>query len=74
MPPIIDPLLCNGCKKCIELCPEDILSFSEELGIAIVSYPDECWHCGVCMIDCPLKAISRFEIPSQMRVSIVKKE
>jgi adenylylsulfate reductase subunit B len=32
----------------------------------LVSYPEECWHCGACMMDCPVDAI-RLELPLYMR-------
>ena len=25
---------------------------------AQVLYPDECWHCGVCRMDCPERAVT----------------
>ena len=31
-----------------------------------VAYPDECWHCGACMMDCPAEAI-RLNLPIWMK-------
>jgi NAD-dependent dihydropyrimidine dehydrogenase PreA subunit len=31
----------------------------------VVRYPDECWHCGACRLECPEKAIS-FVFPLKM--------
>ena len=55
---------CISCFKCVEICPGDILRESEK-GPA-VAYPEECWHCGACMMDCPTKAI-RLDLPVWMR-------
>jgi adenylylsulfate reductase subunit B len=63
MPPIFDEK-CISCFKCVEICPGDILR--EENGKPIVAYPDECWHCGACMIDCKYEAI-RLNLPLWMR-------
>jgi len=72
-PPIIDPVLCKGCNRCVDLCPEDVLEASSEKdGTPVVRYPDECWHCGVCMIECPEKAITKFHIPLPMRISVIR--
>ena len=53
----IDYKKCIGCKKCYDLCPEDIFTISEETGLPVVSYPEECWFCGVCWMECPKRAI-----------------
>lgn len=76
MPAVIDEELCNGCKICVRRCPLDALDLvrlDEErivLGkrvrkAAVVRYPNECWHCGVCRLDCPTGAIT-FEFPREM--------
>ena len=72
MPPLISEELCNGCNRCVELCPEDVLESSTELGgTVIVRYPDECWHCGVCQVECTQKAVT-FIIPEPMKISITR--
>ena len=55
---------CISCFKCVEICPGDILRESENG--PVVAYPEECWHCGACMMDCPTKAI-RLDLPVWMR-------
>ena len=55
---------CIACFKCVEICPTDILRKGE--GKPIVAYPDECWHCGACMMDCPVSAI-KLDLPLWMR-------
>lgn len=56
MPPLINKELCITCKKCVEICPLDVLTYKD--GAIIVRYPDECWHCRACIMDCPKQAIS----------------
>ena len=55
---------CISCFKCVEICPGDILREGPER--PLVAYPDECWHCGACMMDCPAEAI-RLDLPIWMR-------
>ncbi|MBW1737390.1 MAG: ferredoxin family protein [Deltaproteobacteria bacterium] len=67
MPPIIDSQRCDGCGLCVEVCSEDVFHGSEPKTVPMVTYPDECWHCGACYVDCPKSAI-RFRIPLPMRL------
>ena len=67
MPPIIDKDNCNGCGKCVEICPADVFFGSKEGEIPIISYPEECWHENACVLDCPKGAI-KLRIPLTMTV------
>jgi NAD-dependent dihydropyrimidine dehydrogenase PreA subunit len=58
MPPVIDLERCAGCGICDAHCPLDVIFFDPEKGKPEVRYPDECWHCGSCRLDCPEKAVS----------------
>jgi adenylylsulfate reductase, subunit B len=53
----IDYKKCIGCKKCYDLCPEDVFTLGEETGLPVVSYPEECWFCGICWMECPKRAV-----------------
>ena len=44
----------------------DVLVLGGGLAGCMAAYPDECWHCGVCMMDCPTDAI-RMSLPLWMR-------
>jgi adenylylsulfate reductase, subunit B len=57
MPTKIDYKKCNGCKKCYDICPFDIYTWDEEIGMPKRTYDEECWHCGICVMDCPKRAI-----------------
>ena len=67
MPPIIDHEICNGCGKCVEICPSDVFFGSQKGEVPIVTYPNECWHENACVIDCPVKAV-KLRIPLSMMV------
>lgn len=59
MPPIIDVQKCRGCGICADICNSHIFVFNRKKDeIPQVKYPDECWHCDSCVIDCPENAIT----------------
>lgn len=57
MPPVIDESKCIRCGKCADICPLAVLEFHRG-SIPVVAYPDECWHCNACGLDCPRGAVS----------------
>ena len=64
MPPIINSKKCTGCMLCYENCPLDVFGFDHDEKKSVVLYPDECWHCGACELDCPAGAIDvRLPVP-----------
>ncbi|MBI4318646.1 MAG: ferredoxin family protein [Chloroflexi bacterium] len=65
MPPAIDLERCTSCGICDQICPGDLIHINESTGFPVVKYPDECWHCGCCRIDCPEGAI-QIKFPLQM--------
>jgi len=50
----IDKVKCNGCGKCVGICPVNAIKIEQEK--ALVN--DECVECGVCVNECPNEAIS----------------
>lgn len=59
MPPIIDRNKCVGCGICADICNSDIFVFDRAVHkVPQVKFPEECWHCDSCVIDCPKGAIS----------------
>ncbi len=52
--PVVDNLLCNGCKACVSFCKFNALAYGKE----VIVFEDVCHSCGGCMLVCPLKAIS----------------
>ena len=57
MPAKVDYRRCIGCKKCYDLCPLDVFAWDEEKDMPVVAYEEECWHCGICWMECPKRAI-----------------
>ena len=67
MPPIIDIEKCIGCAVCYEICPVDVLTFNAKEKKPNIKYPEECWHCNSCVLDCPQKAVTlRVPLPSTL--------
>ena len=68
MPPIIDRNLCTACGKCVEVCEGDIFYGSKPGEVPVITYPDECWHDGSCVIDCPVPGAIRLRVPLPMMI------
>ena len=63
MPPIIDKEKCIDCGICVDVCPQDVYFGSKERETPVVSYPEECWHCDACVLECPVEGAVRLRIP-----------
>ena len=56
--PLIDPGTCDGCGKCVDFCPHDVLRLSGEPPRAEVTRPFDCQvGCASCSSQCPQVAI-----------------
>jgi len=66
---LIDSERCINCNTCVEVCVMDILRGGDRH--PTVAYPDECWHCGACMMDCPVDAI-RIALPQRLKPIAIK--
>jgi len=72
MPPVIDYEKCIGCGTCADLCAEDVFFGTKGHGgiqgeKPIVTYPGACYHCYLCVQECPSNAI-RLLTPMSMTV------
>ena len=63
MPPILDKDKCIACGTCVEVCPQDVYFNSMDGDVPEVSYPEECWHCNACVLECPAEGAVRLRIP-----------
>jgi NAD-dependent dihydropyrimidine dehydrogenase PreA subunit len=52
---VYDPQLCNGCAKCVEVCPHAV--FEMEGRLARLVQPRACMECGACQLNCVTGAI-----------------
>ena len=74
---VIDPDVCNGCNRCVEVCQMDCFAPNQEKGKPpYLLYPDECWRCGVCVAECPLadKGAIRYQWPLAYRFRWKRKD
>ena len=46
---------CTGCEACVETCPVDAITMSDDLAVIDA---DECIDCGACVDACPVDAIT----------------
>ena len=64
MPPVIDEAKCIKCTKCAQICCVDVYGPAEPGEVPTVRFPEECWHCRACVMDCPAGAIDlRYPLP-----------
>jgi NAD-dependent dihydropyrimidine dehydrogenase PreA subunit len=69
MPPVIDPKLCTACGKCWEICEGDVFYGSKKGEQPRITYPDECWHDGNCVVECPVRGAIKLRVPLPMMIS-----
>ena len=53
---IVDEDKCVACLTCVRVCPFNVPKFNEEKGVVEIS-PAECHGCGICVSECPAKAL-----------------
>jgi adenylylsulfate reductase, subunit B len=73
MPPVIDKDICVACGMCVNICPQDVFFGSKKKQTPTVAYPDECWHCNACVLDCPKEGAVRLRIPAPKMIIHKKK-
>lgn len=66
MPPYINEEKCTACGTCADICPTDVFRFVKKK-VPEIRYPEECWHCNSCVLDCKDEAIKlRIPLPAMM--------
>lgn len=71
-PLIYDESLCTGCGRCADVCQCDVLLKDPEKGRhPIVAYPGECYYCGSCVMECPVKGALKLQHPVMNRSKFV---
>ena len=72
-PLTFDESKCVGCNLCLEACQIDVMLPNGTKGKPpVVAYPDECWYCGCCVMECPTGAIN-LQHPLMNRTKWVEK-
>lgn len=56
--PVPDPKLCTGCRKCVDFCRFNALTYILD---KVMVFADICHSCGGCLLFCPEKALSEKE-------------
>jgi adenylylsulfate reductase subunit B len=69
MPPEIDHNKCISCHKCVNICAEDVFFGSRKGDKPKVTYPEVCWHCNCCILECPVKGAIWLRTPLTMMVA-----
>lgn len=59
--PVVDKLVCDGCRKCVDFCKFNAMGF---VGDNVIIFNDICHSCGGCALVCPQHAIS--DIPKKV--------
>jgi adenylylsulfate reductase subunit B len=68
MPPVIDKNVCTGCGTCVEVCQMDVFFGSKKGDVPSVTYPEECWHCSACVLDCPVAGAIKIRMPLPLSI------
>ncbi len=50
---------CVKCRRCIEVCPGNLIK-ADETGRAYIRKPEDCWGCTSCVKECGVEAIAFF--------------
>ena len=67
----IDARFCRGCRKCLEACPYQAISFHEDRVVCEVNQA-LCTGCGSCAVVCPTGAASIFHFDDQEVLTMVE--
>jgi NAD-dependent dihydropyrimidine dehydrogenase PreA subunit len=66
-----DQEVCIGCNRCVEACMNDVMAPNAEKGqTPLVFHPDECWYCGSCVMECPLKDKDAIKVVWPMKIDL----
>ncbi len=60
MPTFVYSQKCDGCGKCVDICPSDIMHLTHGIFNGRKAYniePNYCWECYSCVKECPQHAI-----------------
>lgn len=55
----IDKDKCIKCRRCLDVCPGNLIKLDDN-GKAYIKYPKDCWGCCSCIKECSHSAISLY--------------
>lgn len=69
--PVFDPDACNGCGKCVDICPFGVLAIRAPRyrGLAWMVAPDACVSCGECVAACPRRPAVTLQVGIQLALA-----
>jgi uncharacterized Fe-S center protein len=53
-PPLLDESKCDGCERCVEVCPTAAITIEEGKPVRDL---EKCLHCSTCLFECPSGAL-----------------
>jgi NAD-dependent dihydropyrimidine dehydrogenase PreA subunit len=59
-----EPDLCNGCRRCFEVCPQGVWEMDEEKR-AVLARREDCTACRACLVQCMTEAIRAPRVGTQ---------
>jgi NAD-dependent dihydropyrimidine dehydrogenase PreA subunit len=66
-----DEAVCIACNTCVETCMNDVHIPNPDKGKPpVVLHPDECWYCGSCVMECPLKEEGAIKLKWPMKIDL----
>jgi adenylylsulfate reductase subunit B len=68
MPPVLNKDVCKCCGNCVDICQSDVFFGSKKGEVPSVTYPEECWHCNACVLECPVEGAIKLRIPLPMTI------
>jgi len=48
--PVIDTLLCDGCRACVDICPVSVYAMENEKAVVVAA--EDCTACQACVPAC----------------------
>lgn len=71
--PVVDPLRCRGCGRCVEICPFEAVGLKQNPDGSFTSevYRHNCVGCGGCVGRCPVTAMDMPYFSNRLLVEMV---
>lgn len=53
---VLDEARCNGCERCLEVCPHAVFAMVERKAVIVAR--ERCMECGACRMNCARGALA----------------